>query len=63
MLVYDGAALAGMLGDDLVARARPSRPAEDDRGPGATMIYTSGTTGKPKGAYRKATDPAHGGRR
>ena len=63
VLVYGGTAPAGMLGEDLVARPRPSRPAVDDaRAPSATMIYTSGTTGKPKGAYRKHHRPEHGGR-
>ena len=56
MLVYGGAAPAGMLGDDLVARASAEPPVRETEGTGATMIYTSGTTGKPKGAYRKMTD-------
>jgi acyl-CoA synthetase (AMP-forming)/AMP-acid ligase II len=56
VLVYGGAAPAGMLGDDLVARAPAEPPAGRADGTGATMIYTSGTTGKPKGAYRKMTD-------
>ena len=56
VLVYGGAAPAGMLGDDLVARASAEPPAAETEGTGATMIYTSGTTGKPKGAYRKMTD-------
>ena len=56
VLVYGGAAPAGMLGDDLVARASAEPPVRETEGTGATMIYTSGTTGKPKGAYRKLTD-------
>ena len=54
MLVYGGAAPAGMLGADFVAQASPS-PRRETEGTVATMIYTSGTTGKPKGAYRKIT--------
>ena len=56
VLVYGGAAPAGMLGDDLVARAPAEPPAGEAGGTHATMIYTSGTTGKPKGAYRRMTD-------
>jgi fatty-acyl-CoA synthase/long-chain acyl-CoA synthetase len=56
VLVYGGGAPAGMLGDDLVARASGEPPIRETEGTGATMIYTSGTTGKPKGAYRKMTD-------
>jgi fatty-acyl-CoA synthase/long-chain acyl-CoA synthetase len=56
VLVYGGAAPAGMLGDDLVAQASPEPPARQTGGTSATMIYTSGTTGKPKGAYREMTD-------
>jgi fatty-acyl-CoA synthase/long-chain acyl-CoA synthetase len=56
VLVYGGGAPAGMLGDDLVARASAEPPIRETEGTGATMIYTSGTTGKPKGAYRKMTD-------
>ncbi len=56
VLVYGGAAPAGMLGDDHVARAPAEPPAGQAGGTNATMIYTSGTTGKPKGAYRKMTD-------
>src|SRR6202030_4200916 len=58
VLVYGGAAPAGMLGDNLVARALADPPAAGTGGAGATMIYTSGTTGKPKGAYRRLTDPS-----
>lgn len=56
VLVYGGAAPAGMLGEDIVARAPAEPPAGEPEGTGATMIYTSGTTGKPKGAYRDITD-------
>jgi acyl-CoA synthetase (AMP-forming)/AMP-acid ligase II len=58
VVVFGGAAPAGMLGDDFVASAPTDPPAgeEVDAAGGATMIYTSGTTGKPKGAYRKMTD-------
>jgi fatty-acyl-CoA synthase/long-chain acyl-CoA synthetase len=56
VLVYGGGAPAGMLGDDLIARASAEPPIRETEGTGATMIYTSGTTGKPKGAYRKMTD-------
>jgi acyl-CoA synthetase (AMP-forming)/AMP-acid ligase II len=56
VLVYGGAAPAGMLGEDLVARAPAEPPAGETQETSATMIYTSGTTGKPKGAYRKLTD-------
>src|SRR5215469_10885765 len=56
VLVYGGAAPAGMLGGDLVASAPAGPPAGEAGGTNATMIYTSGTTGQPKGAYRKMTD-------
>jgi len=56
VLVYEGTAPAGMLGEDLVAEASAEPPAGETEGTVATMIYTSGTTGKPKGAYRKITD-------
>jgi fatty-acyl-CoA synthase/long-chain acyl-CoA synthetase len=56
VLVHGGAAPAGMLGDDPVARASAEPPVRETEGTGATMIYTSGTTGKPKGAYRKMAD-------
>jgi acyl-CoA synthetase (AMP-forming)/AMP-acid ligase II len=56
VLVYGGAAPAGMLGDDLVVPASAEPPAAQTEGAAATMIYTSGTTGKPKGAYRMMTD-------
>jgi acyl-CoA synthetase (AMP-forming)/AMP-acid ligase II len=56
VLVYGGTAPAGMLGEDLVARAPAEPPAGEAEGTVATMIYTSGTTGRPKGAYRKITD-------
>jgi len=57
VLVHGGAAPAGMLGEDIVARAPAGPPAGAAGGGTATMIYTSGTTGKPKGAYRTMTDP------
>jgi acyl-CoA synthetase (AMP-forming)/AMP-acid ligase II len=57
VVVYGGAAPAGMLGGDLVAQASAEPPAVATEGT-ATMIYTSGTTGKPKGAYRKTADPS-----
>jgi len=56
VLVYGGAAPAGMPGDDLVAQASAEPPVRETGGTGATMIYTSGTTGQPKGAYRTMTD-------
>ena len=43
--------------DDLVAAGRPAPVAAAD-GLGGSMIYTAGTTGKPKGALRRASDPA-----
>jgi len=43
--------------DDLVAAGRPD-PMEASPGLGGSMIYTAGTTGKPKGALRRASDPA-----
>jgi acyl-CoA synthetase (AMP-forming)/AMP-acid ligase II len=43
--------------EDLVAAGRPD-PVEAPPGLGGSMIYTAGTTGKPKGALRRATDPA-----
>jgi acyl-CoA synthetase (AMP-forming)/AMP-acid ligase II len=58
VLVYGGPAPAGMLGEDLVARAPADPLAREGEDTGATMIYTSGTTGKPKGAYRRAADPS-----
>src|SRR5215217_6223258 len=62
ILVFDGAAPAGMTGvDELMAAAATDPPPEPDADAavGSTMIYTSGTTGKPKGALRRNTgDPA-----
>jgi fatty-acyl-CoA synthase/long-chain acyl-CoA synthetase len=58
VLVYGGTAPAGTLGEDFVARAPAGPPDGTASGTTATMIYTSGTTGKPKGAYRKVTDPS-----
>jgi acyl-CoA synthetase (AMP-forming)/AMP-acid ligase II len=43
--------------DDLLAAGAPD-PVEASPGLGGSMIYTAGTTGKPKGALRRATDPA-----
>ena len=43
--------------DDLVA-AGPPAPVAAAEGLGGSMIYTAGTTGKPKGALRRASDPA-----
>lgn len=61
VIVVNGAAPAGMLGDEVIASASPLPPdVGDDTGTGATMIYTSGTTGKPKGAVRHSTDPETG---
>jgi len=57
VLVHGGTAPAGMLGEDLVTGFQATPPAGETGGTTATMIYTSGTTGKPKGAYRKITDP------
>jgi acyl-CoA synthetase (AMP-forming)/AMP-acid ligase II len=56
VLVHSGPAPAGMLGEELLARAPAEPPGIATDGTTATMIYTSGTTGKPKGAYRKITD-------
>jgi long-chain acyl-CoA synthetase len=56
VVIYGGAAPAGMLGEDLVDQASSEPPAAGTEGTSATMIYTSGTTGKPKGAYRDGTD-------
>ena len=56
VLVYGGAAPAGMLGEELVTQAPAEPPAVAPQETSATMIYTSGTTGKPKGAYRKLSD-------
>src|SRR5215471_12812915 len=56
VLVHGGAAPAGMLGEDLVARASAEPAATEAGGTSATMIYTSGTTGQPKGAYRRTAD-------
>jgi len=55
VIVYGGAAPAGMLGEDYVAAAAADPPDEALAGEsaGSTMIYTSGTTGKPKGALRR----------
>ena len=60
VLVFDGAAPAGMVGCDALMQAASAEPLPDpgDDATGATMIYTSGTTGKPKGAYRRTgTNP------
>jgi acyl-CoA synthetase (AMP-forming)/AMP-acid ligase II len=43
--------------DDLLAAGRPD-PIATPPGLGGSMIYTAGTTGRPKGARRRATDPA-----
>src|SRR5688572_12495575 len=43
--------------DDLVAAGRPT-PVATAEGLGGSMIYTAGTTGRPKGARRRASDPA-----
>jgi acyl-CoA synthetase (AMP-forming)/AMP-acid ligase II len=42
---------------DLVAAGRPD-PLAAPPGLGGSMIYTAGTTGRPKGARRRASDPA-----
>jgi acyl-CoA synthetase (AMP-forming)/AMP-acid ligase II len=42
---------------DLVAAGRPD-PFAAPPGLGGSMIYTAGTTGRPKGARRRASDPA-----
>ena len=61
VLVFGGAAPAGMLGEEVVAGAPAGPPDEvTSEGAGATMIYTSGTTGKPKGAYRNLRDQSTG---
>jgi acyl-CoA synthetase (AMP-forming)/AMP-acid ligase II len=43
--------------DELLAAGRPA-PIDAPPGLGGSMIYTAGTTGKPKGALRRASDPA-----
>jgi acyl-CoA synthetase (AMP-forming)/AMP-acid ligase II len=43
--------------DDLLAAGSPA-PVAAPPGLGGSMVYTAGTTGKPKGARRRATDPA-----
>jgi long-chain acyl-CoA synthetase len=43
--------------DDLLAGGSPA-PVAVPAGLGGSMVYTAGTTGKPKGARRRATDPA-----
>jgi fatty-acyl-CoA synthase/long-chain acyl-CoA synthetase len=59
ILVFGGAAPAGMLdGDALVAAASDAEPPELDQEYPAAMFYTSGTTGRPKGALRPPTNPA-----
>jgi acyl-CoA synthetase (AMP-forming)/AMP-acid ligase II len=47
---------AGHL-QELLAAGQPA-PVDAPPGLGGSMIYTAGTTGKPKGALRRATDPA-----
>jgi acyl-CoA synthetase (AMP-forming)/AMP-acid ligase II len=55
VIVYGGAAPAGMLGEEFVDAAPADPPAaQAEEGGAATMIFTSGTTGKPKGAVRTA---------
>ncbi len=55
VIVFGGAAPAGMLGEEFVAGAPADPPAAGAEENGAgTMIFTSGTTGKPKGAVRTA---------
>ncbi|MBI3629337.1 MAG: AMP-binding protein [Candidatus Rokubacteria bacterium] len=44
--------------DDLVAAGSPAPYPVNAAGLGASMVYTAGTTGKPKGALRRAADPA-----
>jgi acyl-CoA synthetase (AMP-forming)/AMP-acid ligase II len=44
--------------DDLVAAGSPAPYPVNAASLGASMIYTAGTTGKPKGALRRAADPA-----
>jgi acyl-CoA synthetase (AMP-forming)/AMP-acid ligase II len=44
---------------DLLAAGRDEMPVVDAaQGLGGSMIYTGGTTGRPKGAFRRATDPS-----
>src|SRR5438874_8830994 len=43
--------------DELLAAGSPA-PVAAPPGLGGSMVYTAGTTGKPKGARRRATDPA-----
>src|SRR5271165_7994 len=58
VIVVNGAAPDGVLGDELIAGAsdRPPPELSAEVAQGATMIYTSGTTGKPKGAVRYGID-------
>jgi acyl-CoA synthetase (AMP-forming)/AMP-acid ligase II len=44
--------------DDLVARDRADALPPAGQGLGGSVIYTGGTTGRPKGAFRRAIDPA-----
>jgi acyl-CoA synthetase (AMP-forming)/AMP-acid ligase II len=43
--------------DELLAAGRPD-PVTPPPGLGGSMVYTAGTTGRPKGARRRASDPA-----
>jgi fatty-acyl-CoA synthase/long-chain acyl-CoA synthetase len=58
VIVYGGAARAGMLSSEELTASASEQPADvgDAVGTGGTMIYTSGTTGKPKGAVRSSVD-------
>jgi fatty-acyl-CoA synthase/long-chain acyl-CoA synthetase len=60
VVVFDGPAGRDQLdGDRLLAGASDAEPAlEDYSAHPVSMLYTSGTTGRPKGAVRRATDPA-----
>jgi acyl-CoA synthetase (AMP-forming)/AMP-acid ligase II len=46
------------LADLLVPRPRGQLPIDETDSLGGSMTYTAGTTGKPKGALRRAVDPA-----
>ncbi len=62
VVVFGGPAADGMLSSEELTAAASEQPPDvgDAAGAGGTMIYTSGTTGKPKGAVRRAMDPASG---